>query len=194
MKKMYNEKFENYPRGSATVDFFFFLALILCVAFAVSALVSLIGWKKRTDTEKIIYTVKISHISDEVAKKIREGDDVIDSVGKYSIGTVKKIEITKTKIEPYYTSDDGISGEGDEKDAGYSDITVFISAYSTNDGNDITSDGYVIKVGRKMYLRFPYFSGEGICTSIRDDKAEEVKSEDEKTEERSSENSDTAVD
>ena len=161
-KYNYDRTGAEYLRGAVVADFFIFLAIILCVAFAVSAFVSLIGWKKRGDTDKIVYTVKISALSDEVAGKIGQGDAVIDSVGKYSIGTVIKTEIEEMKIE----YGDGAERRNAADDVGYCNVTVFISANSTNDGSDISTDGYVIKVGKKMYIRLPYFVGEGVCTSI----------------------------
>ena len=150
----------------AVIDFVTILLAILVISLCISGFLSLIGWRNSGEFTAIEYKVTLYEVRADMKNNIRIGDSVIDSVGKYNIGTVENIQFENSVITVY--SD--INNE--MKSVAVSDlydITLTITAEAKINSSEIKIDGYTLKIGKTMYMRFPYFVSEGICTGIKGD-------------------------
>lgn len=140
------------------------IALVFAIiAGGIMAFTSLTGFSSSEKHDSVSYEVEIKKIKIEVSDNISVGDTVIDSVGKYEIGTVDRVERTPTEI-PKYDGEGNMTGK--TVLSGYEDIIVYVSSLADISDKQINVGGYVLKVGKTMYLRFPEFVGEGICVRI----------------------------
>ncbi len=150
-------------------DFLAVLILIMIFSFVIIVFLSLTGFSSTENGDTVTYEILIKDIKNEVAQNISNEDSVIDSVGKYQIGRVSKVEIFPSEISlPDKSGKKYIKKKNPYK----SDIKVTVTAKAKTDENDISINGYKLKVGKKMYLRFPYFVGEGVCISVSSGGAE----------------------
>lgn len=145
----------------AVIDFFILLAVILAVSLLISSFVRLVKGKRTDDSSKIEYTVRIAEVREDMSRFISEGDEVIDSVGKRSIGHAGQVSVHPSTVERLT---DGIPSA--EKIDGYVDIYVTVTAMASIQNTDITVGGYNLKIGRVMYLRFPDFTATAECVRI----------------------------
>ena len=145
----------------AVIDFLILLAVILAVSLLINAFVSLVKGKRTEDSSKIEYTVRIAEIREDMSSFISEGDEVIDSVGKRSIGRAESVSVRPSTVERLT---DGIPTA--EKIDGYVDIYVTVTAMADIGETDITVGGSNLKIGRVMYLRLPDFTATAECVRI----------------------------
>lgn len=144
------------------VDVLILLALVAVVA-AVVLVLGLMGGGNNDQTVKLEYVVEISPVRDELLGKIRVGDTLIDSAGKYNIGTVKSVESVP------YTEEVLNSETGEVVSAPYpehSTLRVTVTANATESGGYYSIGGFRISAGLRVYSRFPDFLGEGYCVSL----------------------------
>lgn len=145
------------------VDVLILLALV-AVAAAVVLVLGLMGGSGSDQSVKVEYVVEISPVRDELLGKIRVGDTLIDSAGKYNIGVVKSVESVP------YTEEVLNSGTGEVVAAPYpehSTLRVTVTADATKSGGYYSIGGFRISAGARVYSRFPDFLGEGYCISLR---------------------------
>ncbi len=147
----------------AIIDFLILTAIILIISLAINAFVRLVNGKQQGGTTPIEYTVRIGEVRDELADCISVGDEIVDSVGKYTIGRATEIKIYPTTAQKV-----GSKGLTAEKIDGYSDIYVTVSAMASVSETDVIIDGYNLKIGRIMYLRFPNFTAMCECVEINE--------------------------
>ena len=120
---------------------------------------------------KLEYTVEISGISQEMAAKIRVGDQVLDGENAYVIGSVTNTEIDDC-VEYVYNEASGRIEAVAYTDEGSSSsvrknllITITADArYAA--GKGYTVNGYRVAVNQDMQLCFPGYTGEGQCISL----------------------------
>ena len=95
---------------------------------------------------------------------IHKGDEVIDKVKKYEIGTVQKVE-----FYPFLRlSEDKETGRylyAEEPDRCSASLTIKVKCQ--DDGDALTADsGFEIRVGQNVSLVGPGYSGAGYITNI----------------------------
>lgn len=139
--------------------FFFLLILLLCAAFLVFA-------RPRTPvlTEELNYAVRFSRLRAEYTTEIREGDAVLDAVGKRSIGRV-----VSYTVEPAYgNSYDRRSGKIRRAPyPGYVTLTLVIRASGApQPTGEVSLSGLALMRGRQLPLRLPNFVGTGVVTDL----------------------------
>ena len=124
------------------------------------------------DERTIYYTIKLEDVDEEFNNLIRQGDEVIDSVSKNSLGRVEVIEESPKSTElgcvkvTDENGNDKYEGKWIESHDKY-DITIRVKATSDYEENvGYSVNGTRIAVGEKFYLRFPKFECTGYCTEI----------------------------
>lgn len=128
------------------------------------ALFSLLGTTYcSSEGAPVFYTLKIPSIRDDVALHVKEGDSVTDPVGKYSIGTVSKVELHAAKVEKYSIEKNEMVLSELE---GYSDVYITVSANAHADSAIIDIGAYKVYIGKHMSVRLPDFYGSGVCVGI----------------------------
>ena len=117
----------------------------------------------KSDNITIKYTVKLEKIRDDIAHHIKKGDNVIEAVSKKSLGYVDDLRFENCFAEIFsHTEKKYVLSEYE----GYSNILVTLCADAYTDGSSFSVNGYVLKIGREISLRFPDFYGVGKCISV----------------------------
>lgn len=159
-------------RSFNVVDVILFLMILtfLSVVIFLFASNTDIEWGSG-ETAKVEYTVEISGISQEMAAKIRVGDQVLDAENNYVIGSVTNTEIEDC-VEYVYNEASGRIEAVAYTDEGSSSsvrknllITITADARYTK-GGGYTVNGYRVAVNQEMKLCFPGYTGEGQCISL----------------------------
>ena len=152
------------------VDVALILLVIGCIITLIYFFSPISNAKKigKSQEKNIEYTIEITDVDNKnFFGNVKEGDNVIDSVTKISIGTVKSVG--NTKYTEYKPVDDG-SSELKLEEIVYDDkinlqITISVNAnYIEGDGFSVNSTR--IAIGEKMFVKFPNFAGEGYCIGI----------------------------
>ena len=153
--------------------------ILLIIGFIVTLVyffspVSKVKKMGKTQEKSIEYTVEIIGVDKTFVENIKEGDTVIDSVSKTSIGTVKSVD--PIKYTEYKAIEDTGADATENKqqkpltevdfDNKYNlQITVSVNAnYLEGEGFSVNSTR--IAVGEKLFVKFPNFTGEGYCIGI----------------------------
>ena len=154
------------------IDFLIILA-ILAIIFVVIYVVS--PWSQinnifNASEKELIYTVKLENVDEELISLIKQGDEVIDSVSKSSLGKVYIVgdgTVKSTELG-YETDAEGeYEGKWIESSDKY-DITIQIKTSANYEENvGLFVNGTRVAVGEEFYLRFPKFEWNGYCTEIK---------------------------
>lgn len=162
-KKGFGAKF----KGITFVDVLIALALVLLAAIIINIFLpqSLLHLWRGESEKEIQYTVEFLCVDKELIDKINEGDNVIDSTSKYTLGTVITSDYTAQYTELKYNEQEN-SGFLSPFEGKYNVlVTVKVSAEYT-EGEGYSVGDRRIAVGEKLSLRFPHFAGEGYCISL----------------------------
>ena len=117
---------------------------------------------------ELTYFVEIKDVDIAYIESIKEGDGVINSVSKNSLGTVSEI----SKIEKAYVYDYVLNEQGEmtcirsEHPQKYN-ITVKVVAtaeYEEEIGYSV--NGCRVAIGEMLDMRFPQYTCSGACTQI----------------------------
>ncbi len=176
MVKKMNEKNKTDDKqsksGKKTRKFNFIDAVLIIIILLVGAAVvnvfSPFSWLSnlRSDsTREIQYTVELSGVDGEYIDAIKENDTVVDSVSKYTLGTVKAVDYNTqyTVLEYDEVNQAGVLAAYPNK---YNVLVTMTATASYKEGEGYSVNNYRIAVGEKLALRFPDFTGEGYCISI----------------------------
>ena len=166
-----NKNTDKKKRKFNLIDFLIVLA-VLAIIFVVIYVVS--PWSQinnifNASEVSLTYTVKLSNVDSELVDLIKQGDEVVDSVSKNSLGRVYIIEDRTTKsTELGYNEVDGeYEGKWVEKADKY-DITVQIRATADyEEGIGYSVNGVRVAIGEEFQLRFPNFAWTGYCTELK---------------------------
>lgn len=148
------------------IDVLIILAILLLGAIVVNLFFPnfVLDYSKNAEKE-IQYTVEFLCVDESLTDKIKENDTVVDSVSKYSVGTVMTVDRNTPYTELEY---DEINGTG--KLAAYENkynvlVTISVKA-EYNEGDGYSVGGKRIAVGEKFSLRFPDYAAEGYCINL----------------------------
>ena len=142
------------------------LAILLLGAIVVNLFFPnfVLNYSKNTEKE-IQYTVEFLCVDESLLDKINENDIAVDSVSKYSVGTVMTVDQNTPYTELEY---DKLNATG--KLATYENkynVLVTISVVADyNEGEGYSVGGKRIAVGEKLSLRFPDYAAEGYCINL----------------------------
>ena len=149
------------------VDLLIILALILIIAIVVNMFLpqSVFG-SLNTNTEcDMQYTVEFIGVDEAFVDKIKEGDTVVDSVTKYTLGSVVAVNSDNNYTELIYDKENDAGKLVANPDRYNLLITVSVTAEYNEDKGYSVGDRR-IAVGEYLSLRFPDFAAEGYCTSL----------------------------
>ena len=123
---------------------------------------------RKQESRTISYTVEVEGVDMELFKeKIKEGETVIDSVSKNTMGVVYNVdgntEYSELQYRPQTNKEIGVLATYDDKIN--LKITISVSAdYVKGEGYSV--NGTRIAVGEKLSLRFPNYVCEGYCIDL----------------------------
>lgn len=155
------------------IDFFILFLIIAVVGLLIYAISPWSQLKKlwATNETSFQYAVEIRNVDSEFIDCIKNGDAVINSSTKNSLGTVNRIDV-KASTQPYYVRDE-ITGTVEYKPIDTPDkvdITVYVTATAQYEaGVGYTINGCRVAVGEELPLRFPQFAQSGYCVAIATD-------------------------
>jgi hypothetical protein len=149
------------------VDLLIILALLLFIAIVVNIFLPssfFSSFKKNTERE-IQYTVEFSYVDQDFVDKIKENNQVIDSVSKYSLGNVITVDYNQNYSELYYDTVQKAGGLLTYEDKYNVIVTVTVMA-QYDEGEGYSVGDRRIAVGEKLSLRFPDYVAEGYCIGL----------------------------
>ena len=151
------------------IDFFIALIILLVVAVLIYAISPWSHITKFWTTDEITfnYVVELRGVDANYISLVKEGDAVINSVTKESLGKVSSIQsITPTQTIDYERDGEEYKGVLVDNSNLY-DITVHISATAEyEEGVGYTVNGCRVAVGEQLYCRFPAYEKAGYCVAI----------------------------
>lgn len=159
---------ENKKRRFNIIDFLITVIILLVVALL--AYIFVFSGKAEagnTDEVKIIYTLEVKNVRDELVDnaKNNEGATVVEGTSKYNLGKVKLIDSEKATVSSH-NPEDGIYLETDYDN--HQNVIVTAEATAKRDGTTgrYSINGFELSVGSLVYLRLPNFAGTSYCTQI----------------------------
>lgn len=142
------------------------IVLIILAAAAVLLYVFVLSGRGEAvtpQTHTIRYVVELKGIRDEFADNVTIGENAVDSVAMYKIGTVVAYE----EKEATYKGVNALKGESVISPVpGKMNMYVTIEAQAYLDKYIYSIDGYRIAVGSSVGLKLPNFIGIGYCIKL----------------------------
>ena len=117
---------------------------------------------------ELTYFVEIKDVDIAYIESIKEGDGVINSVNKSSLGTVSEI----SKLEKAYVYDYVLNEQGEmtcirsEHPQKYNITLKIVATAEYDEGVGYSVNGRRIAIGELLDLRFPQYTCSGTCTQI----------------------------
>lgn len=140
----------------------FLLALILlCCSFFCSA--PFVSMAKEAENVPLIYRIRLHMIRDDVALHIKQGDSIIEAVGKYNIGQISDVRYERCTAE-FFSHHENKTVISEYE--GYCDIILTVSAYASKSERGYSVNGYSLRLEKDIALRLPDFYGVGKCVSV----------------------------
>lgn len=154
-------------RGFNIIDVLIILAVLLIGAIVVN-IVAPTTWFKEllSGSEKVIqYTVEFTGVDRDFVDNINESDTVVDSVSKFSLGSVAAVDNNSHYRVLRYNEETNEGGYVTYQDKYNVLVTVTVTA-DYEEGVGFTVGDRRIAVGEKLSLRFPNYVGEGYCIGV----------------------------
>ena len=154
-------------RSFNIIDVLIILAVLLLGAIVVN-IVAPTAWFKEliSGSEQVIqYTVEFTGVDRDFVDNINENDTVVDSVSKFSLGSVTAVDNNSHYRVLSYNEKTDEGGYVTYQDRYNVLVTVTVTA-DYEEGKGFTVGDRRIAVGEKLSLRFPNFVGEGYCIGV----------------------------
>lgn len=156
-------------QGKLKLNFFDLVIIVVVVALAGAYAVHRIGGGSAVDSssvesKELVYTIQIDDLDENTLPLIHEGDELMDKVKKYKIGSVQKVEFF-----PYErTTEDKDNGRYIlVKDPERYSAALTVKVECKDDGMTLKADsGFEIRVGQGISLVGPGYSGGGYIIGI----------------------------
>lgn len=112
----------------------------------------------------VIYTVELTPMVNNSAELIKVGDELVDKLKKYDLGTVKDVSVEVAKKQTDNLVDGGsVYGEMQSQQS----AIVTIESACTQSSTQITvGGGFAVRVGATVNVRGPGYNGIGYIISI----------------------------
>ena len=139
------------------------IALILILA-AVLLLVNVGQSRESEDAGTVTYTMLLEGMRNNSGNLISPGDELVDKVKKYNIGTVVSVDVETAERQVNDYENGGLvdSVVEDQQNA-----IVIVEADCTETSSQITVDGgYIIRAGLTVSVRGPGYWGTGYIISV----------------------------
>jgi len=144
--------------------FDFIIIAVAIVAVLVVMRVFSSGSVSSAETTTVRYTVTLRELPVDLTGLISPGDELVDGIRNYKIGTV-----TGSKIRPSMreATDLETGNVYMSEYAGRYDAEVYIEAQAQESDSDIVvGGGYTVKVGLEAAIKGPGYGGTGFITHI----------------------------
>lgn len=143
-------------------------AIIIVIAAVIGAAIFLFSTGsvgESVKTSNIEYVIELRTVRNEFADNFKEGQQVVDAVAKYHLGTL----ISYSASDATYNGNDMQTGSlvsGIYPDHSNIKLTVSAEAVPGAYGRYVIDGGYDISVGSTVYVRLPDYTGVGYCTQL----------------------------
>lgn len=152
------------------IDFFIIVIILVVVAVLIYAVAPWAQLNKLWSTDEVTfnYAVEFRGVDAKFISLIKDGDAVINSVSKNSLGKVNSIENpSKSQTLDYKMDDSGMPQGVLVDNSDKYDITVHITATAQyEEGVGYTVNGCRVAVGEEICFRFPTYEKIGYCVAI----------------------------
>lgn len=149
------------------IDVILILLALLIVLTVVNIFSPMLVFNKlRNDLQTTIqYTLEVKGVDNEFINKINENDTVVDTVSKYSLGSVTAVDYNMQYLELEYDEAQraGVMAVHPDK---YNVIITITASAAYNEGKGYSVNGHRIAVGEMMSVRFPDYVCEGYCIGL----------------------------
>jgi hypothetical protein len=157
----------NKKKGIRSIfNLFDIVVIVLAIVLALVLYVSKSGGTEQVvaDVQTIRYTIELTGMVNDSADLISAGDELVDKVKKYNIGTVESVEVSTTVVQANNMIDGTvITSEVPSQET----ARIVLTAEATSTDTQITVDGgYVIRVGLPVNVKGPGYWGTGYILSI----------------------------
>ncbi len=162
-----NSKGKKQSRKFNFIDLLIILAVLLLAAIVINIFtpLSLFGERLKKENVTVQYTVEFTNVDQSFVDKIKEYDNVVDSVSKFSLGKVAAVDASTNYTELKYSESTGTGIVATYPDRYNLLVTITVEAtYESGEGYAVRDKR--IAVGEKMALRFPDYAGEGYCIDV----------------------------
>lgn len=149
------------------VDLLIILALLLLAAIVINIFTpgSVFGNYFGKEEVTIQYTVEFTNVDQTFVDKIKEADNVVDSVSKFTIGRVTAVDASTNYSELQYSEASASAVIVTYPDRYNLLVTITVDA-TYEEGSGYSVRDKRIAVGEKMSLRFPDYADEGYCIDV----------------------------
>ena len=138
--------------------------LVILVAGAALVWFGLRGSADAVSQETVRYTVLFQRMREGSGALVQPGDQLVDTIKNYRMGTVVSTEITQAQIQTF-DQEEGVFRMVDVP--GYEDVYVTVDSPCTTTVEELLLDGgYDLRVGQTTYVRGPGYMGSGPVTEI----------------------------
>ena len=132
-------------------DFMIMTGMIGAVALSILGVRALLGYRGEGEDTPVLYTVRIRELDEELADKIREGDELLCTNNKRTVGRVEQVRKTPS-VKEVYSEEEGTMVCSAVP--GKCDIELTVSARCRRDGGIYVS-GVRLCAGESLSLRAP---------------------------------------
>ena len=169
---MNNNSAQNTTKRKYRFNLIDLLLVILCVAIIVGCIYVFspnfkLNIFNKKESVNIQYVIEIQGVYEDFIEKIKENDNVIDSVSKNSLGTVMAVDHnTKQTILSYTITEEDANGVLVESPNKYNVIVTISAPAEYENGVGYSVNSRRIAVGEHLALRFPDYTCECYCIAI----------------------------
>ena len=115
--------------------------------------------------QSVQYTIRFQLIKEGNGALVQPGDQLIDTVKNYHLGTVVSTEIVPSTVQ---VLNQETRRYEDAVLEGYEDVLVTVASTCTDNGQSLILDsGYDFRVGQVTYVRGPGYMGSGPVVDIQ---------------------------
>lgn len=113
--------------------------------------------------QTVIYTVEFTGMIADTATLIHPGDSLVDKIEQRAIGTVVSVQLKPaTRSQKNSLTGERIIAEVN----GETDAVVVVSAQASVTDNQISVNGFAVRVGLRVSINGPLYNGSGYIIDI----------------------------
>ena len=122
-----------------------------------------------TAQEPVLYTILFERMIDDSALLISSGDELVDKIENRLMGTVVSVEVGPSMS---MRTDQNTGERRPFEQPGALDALVTVRAYATITDNQISINGFIVRVGSRVSVNGPLYNGIGFIADIERGDAE----------------------
>ena len=154
----------NKPKFRFRLNLFDSIVLVLALAVGAFLVWSSIKPAAAPAAGTVQYTIRFQKMIQGVSERIKPGDQLVDTVKNYELGTVVSVETVPAQALIQDHEDKAFVLAGIE---GYEDALVTVEApYTEGEDSLLLGGGFKLRVGVTAYVRGSGYMGSGPVVSI----------------------------